>query len=310
MFVFSYTIIIPHYNIPNLLVRCLRSIPDRGDVQIIVVDDCSDGCERFVDVIPELNRKNIEFYITYEKKGAGHVRNVALPYVKGKKVIFADADDFFVDDFSSILDEFADDKSDLIYFNTKSCMSDDISVETNRTKDDLFSLYEKTESFEHFKYQYTEPWGKIYSAELILHNNITFDETVVANDQMFSLKTAYAAKNIKLVDRPLYVVTTRADSLSFKSIDTIEKLCARLDVSCRSQIFLEQRGISFYPMYVFGLMVNLAHRNVFLFVKYLIKFQIMGISSFRLLWQIFVERVISPEKRQKRNVEESYYEKK
>jgi len=38
----NYSIIIPHKNIPHLLVRCLDSIPQREDVQIIVADDNSD----------------------------------------------------------------------------------------------------------------------------------------------------------------------------------------------------------------------------------------------------------------------------
>ena len=307
---FSYTIIIPHYDIPDLLARCLRSIPNRDDIQIIVVDDCSPGCEKYLQTIHELQREYVEFYITYDRKGAGHVRNVALPYIRGKKVIFADADDFFVSDFDEILDEYVDDDSDLIYFNTKSCLSNNIMVETNRTKDEIFDIYEKTGSFEHFKYQYTEPWGKIYSANLIKEHKILFDETTVANDQMFSLKTAYAATKIKLVNRPMYVVTMREFSLSYKAIDTIEKLKDRLDVSARSQVFLSRRGVVFYPMYVFGLMVNLAHRNIWLFFKCLIKFQMMGIPSYKLLWQIFVERVLSPQKRQHRNVEDSYYGKK
>lgn len=38
----NYSIIIPHKNIPDLLQRCLNSIPRRTDIQIIVVDDNSD----------------------------------------------------------------------------------------------------------------------------------------------------------------------------------------------------------------------------------------------------------------------------
>ena len=38
---YRYTIIIPHYNIIDLLGRALSSIPDREDIQIIVVDDNS-----------------------------------------------------------------------------------------------------------------------------------------------------------------------------------------------------------------------------------------------------------------------------
>ena len=41
-----YSIIIPHYNIPDLLRRCLESIPQRDDVQVIVVDDCGSADNR------------------------------------------------------------------------------------------------------------------------------------------------------------------------------------------------------------------------------------------------------------------------
>lgn len=36
---FIYSIIIPHKNILKLLQRCLDSIPERDDVQVIIVDD-------------------------------------------------------------------------------------------------------------------------------------------------------------------------------------------------------------------------------------------------------------------------------
>ena len=37
----TYTFIIPHHNCPELLDRCLTSIPQRDDIQVIVVDDNS-----------------------------------------------------------------------------------------------------------------------------------------------------------------------------------------------------------------------------------------------------------------------------
>ena len=56
----NYSIIIPHKNIPNLLQRCLDSIPNREDVQIIVVDDNSDPNIVDFDKFPGLNRSNVE----------------------------------------------------------------------------------------------------------------------------------------------------------------------------------------------------------------------------------------------------------
>ena len=40
-----FSVIIPHYGIPELLRRCLASIPDRADLEVIVVDDCSPDAE-------------------------------------------------------------------------------------------------------------------------------------------------------------------------------------------------------------------------------------------------------------------------
>ena len=56
----NYSIIIPHYNIPDLLGRCIKSIPEREDVQVIVVDDNSTGSGDYVSTIPELSRKGVE----------------------------------------------------------------------------------------------------------------------------------------------------------------------------------------------------------------------------------------------------------
>ena len=59
----NYTIIIPHHNIPNLLRRCLHSIPLRDDVQIIVVDDCSD--EIYKSELLSLEKEFISVYFYY-----------------------------------------------------------------------------------------------------------------------------------------------------------------------------------------------------------------------------------------------------
>ena len=60
----NYSIIIPHKNIPNLLQRCLDSIPNREDVQIIVVDDNSDPNIVDFDKFPGLNRSHFEVNFT------------------------------------------------------------------------------------------------------------------------------------------------------------------------------------------------------------------------------------------------------
>ena len=70
----NYSIIIPHKNTPDLLRKCLDSIPHRDDVQIIVVDDNSDEDKVDFEHFPGLNEERTEVYFTKEGKGAVNTR--------------------------------------------------------------------------------------------------------------------------------------------------------------------------------------------------------------------------------------------
>ena len=306
----NYSIIIPHYNIPELLDRCIRSIPERDDLQIIVVDDNSPNSDNYKERVISLQRNDVEYYKTPKNSGGGAARNIGIRNVRGRKILFADADDFFVEDINDILNQFVEDPADIIYFNTKGVLSDDVSKETNRNKRELFDKYFETGDINIVKKEYTEPWGKIYNSNLIKLRDIYFDETIVANDVMFSLKASFFAESVKVIDRPIYVVTMRKDSVSYLSIDTMEKLLVRIDVTSRAQLFLQENGIYSNPMLVFDLMTNLIHRDFFKFVKQIVVLHRRGIPVCKLLYQIFTLRVLSPKNRRHVNVVESPYKRK
>lgn len=241
----NYSIIIPHFNIPDLLARCLRSIPEREDVQVIVVDDNSPGQESYLETIPELSRKNVEFYPNKDGRGAGHARNVGLSHAKGSWLMFSDSDDFFVDDFNEILDEYVNDTHDIIYFNIKSCDCYDTSkVFSEGFKNPTFNKYYKTGNDVFFRVCYTEPWGKIIRRSVVLDNKILFQETRAHNDLLFAVKVGLSAKEVHIVDRPLYWYVIREGSLGHqKTAEPLEKVCDRMVAWNSTQLYLEQKGI-------------------------------------------------------------------
>ena len=114
---YIYSIIIPHYNIPELLVRCLKSIPVREDIQVIVVDDCSPNAdtykERFLEIF---SRPNLEWYSTPIGGSAGRARNIGLEHANGKWLIFLDSDDMLVDGVETILRNVQSRTEDIIYY--------------------------------------------------------------------------------------------------------------------------------------------------------------------------------------------------
>lgn len=284
-----YSIIIPHYNTPDLLLRCLESIPEQDDIQVIVVDDNSSYADKYKLQYPRLYRKNVQICLTKQGRGAGYARNIGLQYAIGKWVLFADADDFYVKDFIKLLDENYDCDADIVYFNVKSVMSDDVNklASRNNAKDKLFEDYTKTRDSSLFRCLYCEPWGKMVKYELIKNNHIKFDETRVDNDHYFSVVSGCLANDIKVVNKPLYVVTLRTGSLSFDFANDIDKLLTRLYVETRVQLFERKHGYNIKPMPIRGLMVLLLKKDPKIFIRYLLKIKREGISVIELLIQMF-----------------------
>lgn len=240
---YNYSIIIPHFNIPNLLVRCLKSIPERDDIQVIVVDDQSKGCETYMDTIPQLHRMNVEFYIVDEKKFAGHARNVGLDHAMGKWLMFADPDDFFFENYISITDRYLNDEADVIYFNFRCCDNDDTSKTMEGSGVKRFAKYQQTKNELIFRLDFSEPWGKMVKHKFVEENNIRFQETRAHNDLFFGVKVGILAKQIKTVDEPIYWYVYRQGSTGH-SVDkeSYEKLKDRLFAWNSVQSFLEENG--------------------------------------------------------------------
>ena len=74
----SFSIIIPHKEIPDLLMRCLRSIPVSEDIQVVVVDDNSADADTYLEKYPDLSRPYLEFIRATRSGGPGYARNQVL----------------------------------------------------------------------------------------------------------------------------------------------------------------------------------------------------------------------------------------
>ena len=183
----KYSIIIPHKNIPQLLERCLKSIPEDDSIQVIVVDDCSEDQKSLRQVINSLKRRNVECYYLEKSGGAGYARNIGLRYLRGKWTLFADADDFFANNFVESLDKYFNSESEIIFFSSLSVDSDSLSpIESRVTIVDEFIARDLVDRL---RYCYYVPWAKMIRSSLIINKKILFDESYVCNDAMFSIRT-------------------------------------------------------------------------------------------------------------------------
>ena len=239
-----YSIIIPHKDCPKLLERCLFSIPLRNDLEIIVVDDNS--TQNPIDFVkyPNLNRKDTTYIYDKSNKYAGHARNLGMAIAKGKWLLFADADDFFNYCINSILNEYRDDESDIIFFKVNSVNSDNYSASTRGN--DRLNKY-----IDHFKED------SIKYGNLLRYNN----------DHRFSYLLGFSSKSIKVDNRALYCVTSSPHSVSKNKSE--EAILTRIRVFGEAELFFRKNNL---PSYIFWdwhyeLLASLYYDNRQLFMK-------------------------------------------
>ena len=215
----NFSIIIAHKNIPFLLQRCLNSIPVREDVQVIVVDDCSDPQTVNFNNYPKWDGK--EYLTLFLKRdngdsyGCGYARNKAMNYVKGKFITYLDADDLFTNSVSSIMDKYRNAFEDVIMFNIKR-----MACETMTILKDEENWYNKKILDTRMKpidlmMDLSIGGAKFYRTSKIKKHNITWDEIKYHSDTMFVTRALVYSNKVKVCPNDyLYVWTVRTDSLS------------------------------------------------------------------------------------------------
>lgn len=252
----AFSIIIPHRDIPDLLSRCLASIPRREDVQIIVVDDNSSSDKVDFGHFPGLNDPLVEIIFTKEGKGAGYARNVGIKSATGKWILFSDADDYFTDNFIEIIDKYNNSNYDLVYFGINEV---DAMTKKRIPLDKIYSkkMHKAIYNNNHDAYIYTAygPVAKLINLSLIKENNIQFEEIPVANDTMFSIKTAYYAKNIFFDEQRIYIREKRPGSLV--SLNDPKSKFVRFCVFIRVNAFLDSISKKVYKVNIFSLLLRL-----------------------------------------------------
>ena len=244
----TYTVIIPHYNTSVLLQRCLSSIPDTEDVQVIVVDDNSSPEKVDFNDFPGSKRRYTQIIFNKDSHGAGHARNLALPQATGKWLLFADADDFYTEHAWELFDKYADSSADIIYFGITSVDSDTMQP-TDRYKKygQYIEAYvsQPTDKNENLlRYRHDVPWGKMIRHELVTHNQITFGETRYCNDTLFSCRSALAAASVLVEPLPAYCVTDLSTSLTKQQ--SAEAIKIRFGVICQKNVLLRSHGKATY----------------------------------------------------------------
>lgn len=227
----NYSIIIPHKNTPELLRKCLDSIPRRDDIQIIVVDDNSDADKVDFEHFPGMGEPHTEVYLTKEGKGAGYARNVGLEHAKGKWILFLDSDDFFHECVSELMDKCIDNGADVVFFKADSInLADGTDGHRGDEYTERVDFALKNKDYQRVL-MYSCPWGKMISSDFLKKHGIKFNEVRYGNDVVFMAKVALCSEKYDAVDLTAYCISASNGSLTSVASSSLIRLDQELE-SC------------------------------------------------------------------------------
>ena len=222
------SIIIPIYNVEAYIEDCLKSIASQTclkqgvQVECILVDDCGKDqsiaiCEKFIE-----NYKgplSFKFLHHDHNRGLSAARNTGMEVAQGEYVYFVDSDDELTDDCLQLLyDSITVNDADMAVGNY--CLTGEYceSLEESRLKfptESEFLFIPSTEVLSSYLNQvfYMMAWNKLIRRGFLEKNNIHFVESLIHEDNPWSLLVARYAPKTVLLNHITYKYLIRKDSI-------------------------------------------------------------------------------------------------
>lgn len=209
------SIIVPVYNVEQLLPRCLDSLlaQDYQNLEIILINDGSPDNSRSIIADYESKHPELIVAVDQENQGAGAARNNGLKIARGKWVCFVDSDDYVEKDYVSTMLYMAyEQNADIVVSNlylekpngfkvifpllfTKPVLDGDKAA---RKSLDLMSVPNFA-------------WNKLYKRELLEEINFAFP-SIYFEDVAIAAQTLYNAPNVAFTNKALYHYCLRKSS--------------------------------------------------------------------------------------------------
>ena len=204
------SIIIPCYNVEKYLKKCIDSVLNQTykNIEIILIDDGStDKTKIICDEYFRQNNNIIQVFHN-DNHGVSYSRNFGIMKSNGKYIMFVDSDDFIDKDYvENMYNCLKNAEADLVYSNHVL----DYGLKTTQIHVPKELLYNDDISFPKCinvffsSYIFSSSCKMLIKKEILLTNNIKFDETMkYGEDMKFSFMTYCKSKCTRFLNNAGY----------------------------------------------------------------------------------------------------------
>lgn len=222
------TIIIPVYNKESYLTKCIESLinlqMEHSKIEAIFIDDCS--TDNSVEIIDNYS-KNYQFIkmikLSNNTGSPSEPRNIGIKAAKGRYLTLLDADDWLDENgFPKFIEKVSSDDADFAIGQSVRHKNDAIVNQATFTSyKDVSNI--KPEDIEHI-FRSVGPPGKVFKREIILKNNIEFQNMKFGEDKLFFVELISKVNYVTMSTIPIYHVNRYDENISLvKETSVIEK---------------------------------------------------------------------------------------
>lgn len=214
------SIIIPIYNMEKYLVPCLDSVAAQSleDLEIICIDDNSE--DDSYKIAESYANKDDRFILLHNDKNEGlsAVRNKGIRKAVGNYIQFLDSDDYLEENtVRRLYDAACQNGVDGIFFGAR-VVKEDGSREIGEICYKEIKVFDSGSSFFHDinaegEYQSASCF-QFWKRQFLLDKKIYFQEGIVYEDTLFTLKAVLKAEKLMTLDAKLYFYRIRDNSIS------------------------------------------------------------------------------------------------
>lgn len=238
MFNSKFSIVVPVYNVFDMLERCVDSLTaqdyDSTMIEILLIDDGStDGSGELCNSLA----KKFENVSAYHKENGGlsDARNYGVEKATGNYIIFVDSDDYIeADTCSRFADNIGDNLPDIVAGGF---------VKHDNGKTQIYSRhndYDRPMTGERFLLSelqnntyFVVAVACAYKASFLNDNSLRFSPGILHEDEEFTPRAFLCAKSVKCIDSPFYHYIIRENSITTQKNKTrnaisIFKICNEL----------------------------------------------------------------------------------
>ena len=225
-----------------MLTELLTTIPDRKDIEIVVVDDHS----TLVFDRAAAKRETLKMYpLPDGLRFAGAARNHAMKLSSADFCLFADSDDLFDKDRLNLLCDklkHANPQDRVVYL----LQSHEFVGAADAAKPALYSqalLATSKSDTAQLLLGWHAPWGKVFPRDEALRAGLKFDEDQrVANDSMFSARLAFFATSTFVVPGPTYFVRRQHNAGALTSLRDTQSVRVRIETFRKVNTYVRTMG--------------------------------------------------------------------